>query len=407
MSTLPNGLYVLNSGDSGAINQVTVSGSRRLLLANAVFDIDDAVSVAQSNTAIEGIVTGATELRIAAAHTGDGILFDKVQNGVLQDVSITAVTPRATGNAVHIKGGDPSVELDPLYPLKNSGTRIVNVDMVDQYNGIVISNDSDTNTNWRAFINGGFHRNFTTGGCGIWVNCATVADLFGGSHNITDYWFGQTPTDALAGIRLTGCAGNILTNNNVFGADYALLIDPVEDGFMTSITVIGGFYDRSNLAVLRIAPHDDVAKFGAITFEGVWFAGATAEDVCQIVGTAAKYITFTGCHFYSAETAGKFCARIDGASYVEFIGCTFAGAKGGGLLFTGSAHHFKVQNCMFSTTGIGTGETTLPLGIQIDAGCDHYEITGNDLSDAGIATKITNTPGDSANRRVTTPNVTA
>jgi hypothetical protein len=155
MSTLPNGLYVLNSGDSGAINQVTVSGSRRLLLANAVFDIDDAVSVAQSNTAIEGIVTGATELRIAAAHTGDGILFDKVQNGVLQDVSITAVTPRATGNAVHIKGGDPSVELDPLYPLKNSGTRIVNVDMVDQYNGIVISNDSDTNTNWRAFINGG------------------------------------------------------------------------------------------------------------------------------------------------------------------------------------------------------------------------------------------------------------
>jgi hypothetical protein len=417
---LPNGVDIYDqagaASESAAINALLASAGRRVLLGGGTSGLRASILAAQNSLNIEGAVgRGANILSIddSLGNIGDGARWTNVGEGSISNLTITALSTRSAGAGIRVRGGNPSDPLDGVgYPsMVNAGMLIQDVDMANQFDGIVI--DSDTSANyygWRTYVRGGRFKDFAAGGTGITVDVveAGVSPGLGASQFVENWWFSQAPANTLAGIRLRGTGDCTLTNNEVYGAQYALLMDPPANGFLTSVTVNGGFYDRSDLACLRIAPDASVGKFGAITFNGTWFAGCTAGDVAQIVGVAAKNIKFMGCTFDSAEAAGKWCAVVDAASNVDFIGCTFAGGNAGGLKFTGNASNFKVIGCTFSGAGIGTGPiTTMPIGIQVDAGCDHYTIAGNDLSDGAVSTKITNTPGTSASRRIVQDNVTA
>ena len=410
-----DGLHLLNTSgapDEGpSINTKTVSGDRRILMGSGMFPVSTTVQMLQNNTGLQGIARGATKIQHNVVGDADGVLVKNVSGCDIRDLTMTAVAQRGAGNGIHVVGGNPSLQLD-TYALRDSGLLIDNVDMDSQFNGILIEND-ETNDyrNWRTHVRGGRIRNISADGCGIWINTCVGAERFGASQIIERTSIEPSTALALANIRISGTGGcHIIGGYEVFGANpvgtkHAMLIDPPSGGFLTSVIVEGGYLDRSRDSCLRIAPHASVGKFGSVVFMGTWFAGCTLGNVIDIVGASAKLIKFVGGGIYSAESAGKWCAKIDGSTHVEFHGVSIAGAKGGGLWFTGNASNFKVIGCDFTAEGVGTGETTLPAGIQIDAGCDHYTVTGNDLSDPGIGTKITNTPGTSASRRIVQDNV--
>lgn len=399
-------MFVLNpagsASDAGNITSVVGSPARRLLLGAGTATLTDTVRMLQNSCGIAGIARGATILQLRDSYTGsdaDGILVKNTSDCDIRDLTISAQSARTEGAGIRVVGGNPSLPLD-TYPLMTNDVVIENVAIDSQFNGIVFENDTvnDYRTH-RAHVRGGWIRNISADGTGIWINTAPGTALFGGSQVISGVAIEPSTELALANIRITGTGGcHVVGGYEVYGAHpvgckYAMLIDPPSGGFLTSVIVEGGFLDRSRDACLRIAPDAAVAKFGSITFNGVWFAGCTLGDVLQIVGAAAKYITFVGCGFYSAEAAGKWCGVIDAASYVDFIGCNFAGATAGGLKFTNGASNFKVLGCTFSAAGVGTGATTLPIAVQIDDDCDNYIVTNNNWTDAAITSKIQNQAG--------------
>jgi len=416
VSDLAN-VYFLNPStgvDFGAvINGIMTGPGKKIVLAPGTYDLTTALAVTESGTTIEGSGSGATYLNIAAASTADGVSFTNVSNCALKHLTVTSPTARASGNAVHVTGGDPDLPLSS-YSLMDAAMVIEDVSTTNQFCGILVDNDETSNYfNWRTYIRGGRHRNLSTNGYAIWINTAVGgAGEFGASQFIEDVWVGDSTAAILAGIRLTGTGDCTLVNNEVFATNgsYALLMDPVSGGFLTSVKVIGGFYDRCQTACMRIAPHASVGKFGDINLTNVWFAGSTTGNAIDIVGAAAKGIYLTACTAYSAEGSPGWCAKVDAATGVHFTAFNCASATTGGILFTGSASNFSVIGGEMTGAGVGTsGLTTLPTGIQVDAGCDHYQLCNVNMSSAGVGStaKITNTPGTAANQRIVANNVTA
>jgi hypothetical protein len=336
----------------------------------------------------------------SAGNIGDGFQIKNTYGVELRDFTINAQSQRTAGNGIHVVGGDPAKTVVGL-PLKNSGTLIKNVDMSGQFTGIFIERDQiNVYENWRVYIEGGYHGFTSNGGQGIWIN-----DPGGASHFVEKWYFAQGSGTPTAGIRLTGTGDVTLTNNEVFGANYALLMDPGSGGILACVTILGGFYDTGGIACMRIAPNAGASMCGVIKAIGAWM-GTSAGNAAEIVGSAVKGAHFTNCTF-SGATAG-WAMLVDGASDVDFQGCHFSAASVGGLKFTNSASRFTVQGSKFLTREhVGSTPNSLPIGIQIDAGSDHYSVTGNNLSDAGIVTKITNTPGLAAAQRIVQDNVTA
>lgn len=406
VSDLANTYYVNPSGsadDSASLNSLLTSSGKHLILGGGTFRLRATIQVLVDGTTIEGSGRGATILQIddSLGNIGDGILIKNTNACEVKNLKITAASQRTAGNGIHVTGGASTATLDAANPnLRDSSTKITDVDMTSQFTGILVDSDEVNNyQNWRTYIRGGIHRSPSTSGQGIWINTAVASGHYGASHFIEDYYFATGPasTTPTAGIRLSGTGDVTLANNEVYGSNYPLLIDPPANGFVTCVNVLGGFYDTATLACLRIAPNA-TASLAVIKAVGVWF-GTSAADAAQIVGAQAKGIHFVDCTFANAQ-AGWACI-VDTATNVDFTGCHFSSASAGGLKFTNNAAQFIVTGCKFLKQEHPGASNSLPIGVQIDAGSDHYYVSGN-VFDAAIATKITNTPGDSAGARIAT-----
>jgi hypothetical protein len=346
----------------------------------------------------------------SSGNIGDGFLIKNTLACRIKDLTIQAQSPRTAGNAIHVVGGYSTETLDVgVFNLRDSGTLIEEVDMRDQFNGIFVESDDVNNyQNWRTYIRGGHHRNFSNGGCGIWFKAANdgATAKYGASHFISEYYFDATPPHTaggvLAGIRLQGTGDITLTNNEVYGADYALLIDPLASAFLTCVNVIGGFYDTSNVNNLRIAPAASVNNFGVLKFIGPWFGTSFTGHSAHIVGARAKAMLFDGCSFQNSQTG--WGAVVDQASNFEFLGCHFASNTSGGL-FLQTASDFVVNGCKFVLQELTSALNVLPIGIHVVADCDHFTIAHNVVREP--ATKINNLAGVAANQRIVADNVLA
>ena len=61
--------------------------------------------------------------------------------------------------------------------------------------------------------------------------------------------------------------------------------------------------------------------------------------------------------------------------------CAFSGNNSGGFRAV-AAKHFAVRNSLFTQGHLPVGSGTQAVGIQVDAGCDFYIVTGNDTTDS-------------------------
>lgn len=397
------------SDDGPLINGTLDIAGSITVLGPGTYRLRTGVTMALSGLSLIGSGVGATTLLVddSVGNIGDAVRLVNTSGCSVSNLTISAVSPRTVGTAIKIIGTTATES-----PLTAPRTIVRDVALRSQFNGIIVENDTTiaTSRNFKTYLKDLDIADISTGGTGIWINAATsYPTLTAASHFIENAWIFDEDRSSLAGIRLTSTGDVTLTNNEVFGPDIGLLLDPTSGAMLTSVTVLGGFYDRSTTACLRIAPNAAVGAFGAINFDGVWFAGSTSGNVAEITGAAAKLINFVGCTFYSAEGSPAWCAKVNAANNIDFTGCNFAGGRTGGVLFTGSASGFSVGASRFTAAGVGTGLPGMPTGIQVDAGCDHYRITDNDLSDAAVGgtAKITNTPGTSAARRIVQDNVTA
>lgn len=341
----------------------------------------------------------------SAGNIGTIVLIKDTYGVSVFDLVISSYTQRSAGIGIEIQGGDPTRGLNGSPNLVSSKTTLRDVDVHYQFGGIVVDNDTSLDLrNWMSYIQGAHVSQITNGGVGIWINtCPTgCAGKTGASHFIEDAWI-DTPiaSTALAAIRLTGSGDVTLTNNETWGPQYGVLMDPVSGGFLTSVTVTGGFYDQASIASVRIAPSATVKTFGAIVFSGVWMAGG-GTDVLQIEGTKAQWITVADSTLYSALLG--WGVRVTGASNLVFDNDQFLGNRTGGALFTGTSHDWDVRNSSF-LRGIGTGCCDTgpePIAVQIDNG-DNYSVVNNTMHDVTTATAIVNTPG-AASTRIVSPN---
>lgn len=393
------------SADSAPAINYWLGHANQVLAPPGNYKLKSPVLFSQNGTTLFSMARGYSTRFIAddagGLAGGDAVTIKNLAGCTIQNIGFTSMAARTAGNYIRVTGGDPTQPLSAAYRLMDCNAEILDVDMDGAFYGTTIDNDVPNDyRNWRTTIRGGRCRNLSTNGVGIWINAGSGTN-FGGSQVIENWWMGQNPNNALAAIRISQTGGAIIQGDmNSFGAQHCVLIDPPAGAFLTSLTFTGGFYDGSSLSNIRIVPDPAVAVFGAIRFVGCWIAGSTAAGNVEIIGAAAKDIRFSGCTIYSA--AAGWNAVVDAARQVSFRDCSIAGATSGGLKFTNGAHSFDVQ-CNDFWAGIGTGQQGSPIGVQIDAGSDNYQVVNNNMEESVV--KIVNTPGAAATR-IVSPNRT-
>jgi len=349
----------------------------------------------QSAIQVVGNGPGSTFLRLddAGGLAGDdAFLVNSVLNFALRGMTVIAASPRTAGSVVKVLGVN-NITHTPAQRTRQY--TIEDVDMEDQFNGVVF-NDGPANAGaWGGFINRCEWVRFNTGGVGIWVNSP-----HGGQHYISNLktYNSDSIADAsraLAAIRYQGGADLELDNVNTIYFRTGLLIDPTTSG--ANVTIARGCeFDNNTQASVKIAPSGSGSVLGVTVADGWGYTPASTGQPCiQIDGGEAIMITenqFWGC------LQG---VRVSGPARRVLVSKNDASGSTAGFYATSSAAGFRFLG---NVCNVHAGVTPT-VGIQVDAGCDHYVVTDNDVHEA--TTPMTITPVDSANRRISTGNITA
>lgn len=380
---------------STAATDIANSGGGILYIRPGTIKLSNTVTISNKiGVTIRGSGRGATTFLLPA--TGHGIVFDHTYACGISDVTFTSTSKRTSGSSIRVVGGHSS------YPI-GVGT-LANfvaerVDFNKQFTGLEMF-DADGATPggcWNVYL-----RN------SLYYDGATDADAFlinsnlGGVH-VLEHIFVHCPTTPDAtnrpanGLRIRATNDATINRFSQVLCKSGLMVDPSGAGQVVRAVNLSECYFDSNVNYgVRIAPTSG-AVAEQMKFNDTWSSSNTHN--IGISGSGADRITLINGQCY---LAGGWGAIIDGCPNTRISGMDFGGATSGGILATASASGFLVQG---NNVGPAYGSGNPAVGIQVDAGCDHYSITGNNVWQT--TTPITNTPGTSAGRRIVQDNVIA
>ncbi len=292
---------------------------------------------------------------------------------------IKAVSPRTSGAAIKIIGGNTAIQ--PFsgggYTLSANETEVDQVDMDDQFDGVVVENDGSTAAAFLVYIRNGRFCGMN-GGDGIRLDCPGVSAVtYGASHFIQRVFVSGT-AGALAGngLHVRGVGDFTVDSFQVANTFNGLLIDPPASGRLTTGRFSLCQFDVATAYCASIVPNAS-AVFGDIAFNACWFAGGGVHNVL-VNATTANGIRFMNSFFYAATQYGLVITGPN--KRVDVIGNHFADAGSGGFRAVGGAN-FNVSHNRFTKAPFGAGGS-MPQAVTIDAGCTDYIVTYNDFVEA-------------------------
>lgn len=395
---------VINGGTNSATlaNAVTranaAGGGQTIVLGKGTYRLTSAQTISANGISIVGNGPGSTFIELddsGGLSGGDAFTVSSVLQFAIKGLSFTATTARTAGSFLTIKGQN-NITATPAQ--KTRQYTVEDVDAEDQFNGVSIVNGDDGDGAWGGFINRCEWIRFSAGGTYVDINSPAggqhyISNLkMYGSHSLSD------ANRALAGVRYRGGADLEMCNVNQIYMRSGLLIDP-PNGQAANVTVATAcLWDNNTQASVKVTPAAGGTVLG-IKLNGGWGYTPAANSLPCIQLDGGSGIGVYGMELWSNYQA----IRLGAIAHATITGNDCSGSAAGiyGTAVGGtSPRDFVIQN---NVVGI-RGGVTPTVGIQIDAGADHYSITHNVLREA--TTPITNTPGTSANRRIVQDNVT-
>lgn len=355
----------------------------------------DVLTVAsRKGITLRGSGRHATTLMLGTA-SGHGIAFDHCYSQRVTDMTIASTSKRAGGTSLRVIGGHPDYAIDQA---TYTNAIFERVDFINQFTGFEIFDD-DAGSPGGAW-------GVTFKDC-FYYDGADDADPFlinsprGGIHIIKNVFVGPSSVPdsthrPATGLRIRASNDFTIDRFSQILCKDGLKIDAAAGKIVRAGKFFGCYFDSNNTYGVRIDA--SAGTVDQLQFTDLW--SASNQHNVSLTGTH-DLIKFVGGQFFRALSG--WGALIDGGTRTELHGVDFGGVGLGGIWVTGSSADFSVKECLVGPAYDFTGDQ--PIGIQIDAGCDHYTVTGNNFR--RCTTPITNTPGTSAGRRIVQDNVIA
>lgn len=390
---------IIDAGTSGSTLASAVAeanargGGFSIVMGKGTYRLTSQLAVTTNGNQLVGNGPGATFLEIddAGGMSGtDAILVNSVLQFSLKGMSVTATTARTAGSFLKIKGKN-TITATPAQ--RTHQYTIEDVDAESQFNGVVINNGDNGDGAWGGFITRCEWMRFSSGGTYLDVNSTA-----GGQHYVCDlkiYGSDSASGRALAGVRYRGGADLELVNVNVVYLATGLLIDPPSGQTANVLYATSCLWDNCSTNNVAITPAAG-SYCNIINLVNNWYGAATAIDNMTISGPAAQVYVIGGTVIGGSN--GIKATGAGGAVDIHVTGKTmFSGQSTNGFYATGSLQNFSVEGNFGPTANLASGiSVAAPAkGIQIDAGCDWYELYSNIHR---CATPITDSGG--ANKKV-------
>lgn len=297
----PTGVNNSAPAIQAAITALSSIGGGIVWLGAGTFKIKSTITFA-SGVSIIGAGHAATTIMVddSGGAVGDAFVMSAVHHCGLNGLTISASSVRSAGRAIHISGGDTTVQLGSFKISR--AQHFIDVDMNNQYDGILIDDVDANNGNWA-----------TTVGCGdrtaIWRNFATnryAYDLnspHGASHQLKNIFvYGNaTPANGPYAFRVRGTGDLTATGLSTWGVVNGLLIDP--DGIgaesVMELKFAECYFDFASGACFRYNPGALVAVPLMAQFSNVWFASSSTSHGAHgsNPNNISSQVTFKGCEF--------------------------------------------------------------------------------------------------------------
>lgn len=341
-----------------------------------------------------------------------GTLFDmpNCYGARLTGFTIGAVSQRAAGKAINIRGGDATKPLDS-FRLSAAKVSIERVDMEKQFDGCVIENNGVV-SNWLAYVDQGRWTNFK--GDGLRIDTPGINDQYGASHFVGRLFVynnlvvegGTGPVGA--SIRVKSSGDFNISECETFGALNGLLMDPpasAAGGRLSTGRFRGCFFesDAAGGSATAIINPAGTTIFGDIDFDGCWFAGGGTHGMLinnSAAGAAPVHIRFRGTQFFRNTQYGLVVTGTPFASNIDVMACEFAGNSLAGFRAV-AAKHFTVTACRFNQGFLPPGVGTQISAGQVDLGCDFFNWSNNDQVAGSTGTPFVDNSGGGATKVIT------
>lgn len=381
--------------DSAVLSALLTAGAKNIRLGSGTFNWKSSCVIGFDGIHIEGNGQQATFISIddSGGNIGDAFKVNSVLDFSLKGLTVTATSARSAGSVVKVLGAN-NITHSPVQKTQQYVIEDVNWD--SQFNGVVFNDSAGGAGAWGGHINRCQVTATSAGGVCIWVNSPS-----GGQHYISNVkaYNDNSIADAsraLAAIRYQGGADLELVNINTVYFRHGLLVDPPNGQAANVITATACLWDNNTLSSVKIAPQAGGSVLD-IELNGGWgyTPAATSQPCVEILGGTS--IAVRGGKYQSCFQA----FNIFGPAKYVTVANVDCGGSTAGIYASLNATDFSIIG---NTCGI-IGGVTPTVGIQVDAGCNHYNIVGNVVREC--TTPITNTPGTSAGVREVANNITA
>lgn len=301
----------------------------------------------------------------------------------LRRFRIAATAPRSAGKAIYIKGGNTAFQ--PFnqpgaggYTLSANETEVDQVDMDDQFDGVVIENNGAASA-WLCYVRNGRFGSMR-GGDGVRVDCpGTVLGTDYGASFFFQRLFvtGTMAAGALPvtgnGLHIKGAGDFTVEKFQTALTDIGLLIDPTANARLSTGRFSLCQFDTARQYCAYIVPND-TAVFMDLAFDTCWFAGGGTHNVL-VSGTAANSLRFMNSFFFFAAQYGLVLTGVGPAKNVQVVGNQFSGMGSGGFRAV-NAKYFDVSHNQFYPSVVQP-IAGMPVAITVDAGCSDFVIRNN------------------------------
>lgn len=394
--------------DAPALNAALAALAARSPNSGGVVPVDGGTHDIRSQVtvppgcSIDGAGKDATIFRVVG-NGFDAFNLTNPYGCAIRKCSIVSPTPRTSGIAIHIVGGNPGIQ--PFfsgggYTLSANETEVDQVNLDGQFDGIVIENNGAVAA-WLAYIRNGLYST-ANGGDQIRIDCpGTTPVTYGASFFVQRVFVvGQSAAPALSGnaLRIRGAGDFTIEKFQSAIVNNGLVIDPVGTGRLSTGRFSLCQFDTAASLCASILPAT-TAIFGDIAFDTCWFAGGGTHNVL-VNSNAAQSIRFMNSFFFDAAQYGLvLTGTTTGAAKIQVIGNQFSGGGSGGLRAV-NARNFDVSHNQFYPTQFPPN-IGMPQAVTVDLGCQDFMVTYNDwhLAAAGLL------DNSGAVNKIVTPNL--
>lgn len=394
--------------DAPALNAALAALAARSPNSGGVVPVDGGTHDIRSQVtvppgcSIDGAGKGATIFRVVG-NGFDAFNLTNPYGCAIRRCSVVSPTPRTSGIAIHIVGGNPGIQ--PFfggggYTLSANETEVDQVNLDGQFDGIVIENNGAVAA-WLAYVRNGLYST-ANGGDQIRIDCpGTTPVTYGASFFVQRVFVvGQSAAPAASGnaLRIRGAGDFTIEKFQSAIVNNGLVIDPVGAGRLSTGRFSLCQFDTAANLCATILPAT-TAIFGDIAFDTCWFAGGGTHNVL-INSNAAQAIRFMNSFFFDAAQYGLVATgTTTGAAKIQVIGNQFSGAGAGGFRAV-NARNFDVSHNQFFSSQFPPN-VGMPQAVTVDLGCQDFMVTYNDwhLAAAGLL------DNSGAVNKIVTPNL--